>query len=156
MKNQWLVGLLLVLGAHIVCASSIEVREFKSKAQEQRYKTLIDKIRCITCANQSIAESNATIAGSLRAVVYQQMKQGKSEKQIINFLVARYGDYVMYDPPFKLSTAFVWIGPFVFLLIAWWVMRRVIRARALSNMTETSLSADEQARLKSLLEEKSS
>jgi cytochrome c-type biogenesis protein CcmH len=86
--------------------------------EEQRIRELEEKLRCLVCQNQSLADSNAELAGDLRREVREQVKAGKSDEQIIAFLVQRYGDFVRYEPPFKATTALLWLGPFVLLLVA--------------------------------------
>ena len=89
-----------------------------SNENEQRIRLLEEKLRCLVCQNQSLADSNAELAGDLRREVREQVATGRSDKQIIEFLVQRYGDFVLYDPPFKASTALLWIGPFLLLAVA--------------------------------------
>ena len=85
---------------------------------EQRIRQLEEKLRCLVCQNQSLADSGAELAGDLRKQVRDQVAAGRSDDEIIEFLVQRYGDFVRYEPPFKATTALLWIGPFVLLLAA--------------------------------------
>lgn len=85
---------------------------------EARYHALIGELRCLVCQNQSIAESNAPLAEDLRMQVRAQIAAGRSDAQIVEFLTARYGDYVLYRPPFKLRTGLLWLGPFLLLAAA--------------------------------------
>ena len=89
-----------------------------SNENEQRIRQLEEKLRCLVCQNQSLADSNAELAGDLRREVREQVKAGRSDKQIVDYLVQRYGDFVLYEPPFKATTALLWIGPFVLLAAA--------------------------------------
>ena len=82
-------------------------------ADEQRIRQLEEKLRCLVCQNQSLADSNAELAGDLRKQVRDQVAAGRSDDEIIDFLVQRYGDFVRYEPPFKATTALLWIGPFL-------------------------------------------
>jgi cytochrome c-type biogenesis protein CcmH len=79
---------------------------------------LSEKLRCLVCQNQTLAESNADLAIDLRREVKEQIKAGKSDAQIMDYLVARYGDFVLYQPPFKLTTLLLWVGPFALLALA--------------------------------------
>ena len=116
---------------------------------EQRIRKLEEKLRCLVCQNQTLADSNAELAGDLRAQVREQVKAGKSDEQIVDFLVARYGDFVLYRPPFKATTIALWAGPFVFLILGLWILlRRVARRPA----PEPQLSEAERARAAKLLE----
>jgi cytochrome c-type biogenesis protein CcmH len=84
-------------------------------ANEDRIRQLEEKLRCLVCQNQSLADSNAELAGDLRKQVRDQVAAGKTDDEIIDFLVQRYGDFVRYEPPFKATTALLWIGPFLLL-----------------------------------------
>src|SRR5437870_4686691 len=84
---------------------------------EKRVMDLAAEIRCLVCQNQSLADSNAELATDLRNQIREQMKKGASESEVVAFLVARYGDFVLYRPPLKASTLVLWLGPFVLLLL---------------------------------------
>jgi cytochrome c-type biogenesis protein CcmH len=96
---------------------------------EQRIRQLEEKLRCLVCQNQTLADSGAELASDLRRQVREQVAAGRSDEEIVNFLVQRYGDFVLYDPPFKASTALLWIGPFVLLLGAAVVLIVTLRRR---------------------------
>ena len=118
-------------------------------ALEGRVMTLAAKLRCLVCQNQSIAESDAPLAVDLRNQMREQMRQGKSERDVIDFLLARYGDFVLLRPPFKPTTLLLWIGPlllFVAGLIA--LLRQAVRPRAAA---EVELSETDRARALQLL-----
>ena len=96
-----------------------------SESTEQRIRQLEEKLRCLVCQNQSLADSNAELAGDLRKQVRDQVAAGRSDDEIVSYLVQRYGDFVLYEPPFKATTALLWVGPFLlfaaavgFLLVA--------------------------------------
>jgi cytochrome c-type biogenesis protein CcmH len=102
------------------------------KAQENnetRIRQLEEKLRCLVCQNQTLADSGAELAGDLRRQVREQVAAGRSDDEIVSFLVQRYGDFVLYDPPFKATTALLWIGPFVLLLGAAAVLIVTLRRR---------------------------
>jgi len=84
---------------------------------EADYNQLIKELRCLVCQNQNLAESNADLAQDLRRETYEMLKAGKSQQQVIEFMVARYGDFVLYRPRFKPSTYLLWLGPFLMLLL---------------------------------------
>jgi cytochrome c-type biogenesis protein CcmH len=90
---------------------------FSSQEEEQRFTDLIKELRCLVCQNQSLADSNADLAQDLREEIYNEMLEGKSNNEIIDYLVARYGDFVLYRPPLKPATYLLWTGPVLFLLI---------------------------------------
>lgn len=97
---------------------------------EARYQTLINQLRCLVCQNQTIADSNAPLAADLREQVKKQIEAGRSDAEIKAYLTDRYGDFVLYKPPFKPTTWLLWIGPFVLLLLAVLLALRFTRRRA--------------------------
>lgn len=149
--KRWL--LVLILGITSVTAQAkVEIREFSSVEQEQRYKSLINELRCLVCQNQNLADSDAELAQDLRKQTYAMIQQGKSDQEIIEFMVSRYGDFVLYRPPFKSSTAILWIGPFIILLLGILVLILFIRKRNSTVVTE--ISVQERKQLDDLLEGK--
>lgn len=96
---------------------AVEYKKFDDIQKEQTYQLLINELRCLVCQNQTIADSNAALAKDLRRQVYEMLQQGQSQQQIADFMTARYGDFVLYNPPFKLKTGLLWIGPVIFLLL---------------------------------------
>lgn len=108
-------------------ASNIEVYQFDSPEQERTYKALTTELRCLVCQNQDIADSNAELAQDMRRKVHSMLREGKDKKEIADFMVQRYGDFVLYKPPFGARTAVLWVGPFVFFILAVWLMLRSIR-----------------------------
>lgn len=102
---------------------------FSDPQLQARYEKLIAEVRCVTCQNQSIKDSNAFIASDLRREIRRMLGEGKSDAEITEFLVARYGDFVLYRPRFSGKTMFVWIAPFLFIFIAAIALVRVIRHR---------------------------
>jgi len=116
---------------------------------DKRTAALAEELRCLVCQNQTLAESNAPLAVDLRNQVREQLAQGASEREVREFMVARYGDFVLYKPPFKASTAALWLGPFALLLVGIVLLvRRVRRPRE----PEAALSAAERERAAKLLE----
>ena len=108
-----LVFLFLALPIH----AGIEINTFESPQQETDYNELVDELRCLVCQNQNLADSNAELAVDLRKEVHKMITEGSSKKEILNFMVTRYGDFVLYKPPVQSNTAVLWIGPFVILAI---------------------------------------
>lgn len=130
--------------------AAINPLPFKDAAEEARYKALIAELRCLVCQNQSLADSNADLADDLRREVYDKMREGKSDKEIIDFLVARYSDFVLYRPPVKSTTYMLWFGPFLLFATALAILVVVVRRRRAT--PEAELSTAEQARVRQLLE----
>ncbi|MEK6805343.1 MAG: cytochrome c-type biogenesis protein [Pseudomonadota bacterium] len=99
-----------------------------SEPQEARYQAWINQLRCLVCQNQTIADSNAPLAADLREQVRSQIEAGRSDDEIRSYVTARYGDFVLYNPPLKSSTGMLWIAPFVLLVLALgFVLRRLLR-----------------------------
>ena len=131
---QVLTGVLALTAA--LSAQSVELRSFKSAEEEARFKALSEELRCLVCQNQSLADSDAELARDLRREVHEMIDAGKSDEQILDFLVARYGDFVLYRPPLNASTLLLWIGPFVVLLGALIALIISIRKRAREESTD--------------------
>ena len=103
---------------------------FENKNLEERYYLLIEEIRCLVCQNQSLADSNAPLAQDLRNEVFKMIQTNKSNNEIMEFLVERYGDFVLYRPPLKKNTWLLWFGPFLFLIIGFFVAVFVIKKQS--------------------------
>lgn len=127
-----LISLLIIGLAH---ASTVEVYQFDDPAQEKIYKALVEELRCLVCQNQNIADSNAELAQDMRRKTYELIQQGQTKQQIANYMATRYGDFVLYKPPFKAKTAILWIAPFVLMALAVWFLIRTIRARRTQDET---------------------
>ena len=119
---------------------------------ERRAMDLAAVLRCLVCQNQTIADSNADLAVDLRNQIREQLAAGKTNDQIVDFMVARYGDFVLYRPPFKTTTALLWAGPFVLLVLALIVFVRSLRRRR-EQVAEATLNDKERARAAALLAE---
>jgi cytochrome c-type biogenesis protein CcmH len=110
-------------------ASAIEPYEFESELQRQRFKALAEELRCTVCQNQSLADSDAPLAQDLRDEVIRMLRDNRSDQEIRNFMVERYGDYVLYRPPVAGHTLLLWGGPIVLLLIGLVAAVFIIRKR---------------------------
>ena len=101
-------------------------------ALEARLKTMSQELRCLVCQNSTLADSSAPLAEDLRKEIRAQMRAGKSDQEVIDYLVERYGDFVRYRPPVNNSTALLWFGPFLILIIGGFVLYRVLKKHAVS------------------------
>jgi len=115
-----------------------------------RAVALSEKLRCLVCQNQTIAESNAELAQDLRRQIREQIAAGKSDKQIIDYMVARYGDFVLYQPPVKSTTLLLWAGPALLVLVGFIVLARAVRSRR-GVPDAPALSSEERERVARLL-----
>ena len=134
--------LLFLLTASMAAYPADIVYKFKDDTQEQRYQGLINELRCLVCQNQSLADSHAELAQDLRNEVYEKIIQGDTDETIIEFLVNRYGDFVLYRPPVKQTTWILWFGPFLILFIAIMVAFRIITTRKKAATEPRTLQGD--------------
>ena len=127
--KPWLLALVLVLAtATAWCQTSDPTPlRFHDAAEETRFRGLVTELRCVMCQNQSLADSNAQIAHDLRREVLTLMRQGNSDAQIRDYLVARYGEFVLYKPRVEGKTWLLWFGPALLLLAGGFVVARVVR-----------------------------
>lgn len=125
---------------------------FDTAEQEQRYQDLIEELRCLVCQNQNLADSHADLAQDLREEVHEMILDGKNNEEIIEFLVARYGDFVLYRPPVKKSTWLLWFAPFILLVFAVYAIFRFVRSR--TEISQPELSDDQREQLAQILREK--
>ncbi len=150
-----LVAALLLAFSAGAGAIIFEQREFENAAQLERYKTLIYELRCLVCQNQNLADSDADLAADLRREVYRMIVAGKSDDAIIDFMVTRYGDFVLYRPPLKAKTVLLWAGPFVLAIAGLAVLLVQLRQRK-ARSSATPLSDEERQRLDEMLEKSDS
>ena len=115
-----------------------------------RAVALSEKLRCLVCQNQTIADSNAELAQDLRRQIREQIAAGKSDKEIVDYMVARYGDFVLYQPPVKTTTLLLWAGPALLVAIGFIVLARTVRLRRAAS-DAPALSAEERERVARLL-----
>ncbi|ROP59379.1 cytochrome c-type biogenesis protein CcmH [Enterobacter sp. BIGb0383] len=129
---RWLLGM-LILAISGSALATIDVMQFKDEAQEQQFRQLTEQLRCPKCQNNSIADSNAMIATDLRQKVYELMQEGKSQKEIVDYMVIRYGNFVTYDPPLTPLTVLLWVVPIVAMGLGGWIIfarsRRRVRLK---------------------------
>jgi len=122
----------------------------QDEAVEKRMVAISEELRCLVCQNESLAGSRADLAQDLRREIREQIGQGKSDKEILDFMVGRYGDFVRYRPPLKGTTLLLWFGPFALLLAGIVALVIVLRRRG-RRVALASLSAEEQKQAEALL-----
>ena len=130
-------------------AYTLEEFTFEDPARAAEFRALVSELRCLVCQNESLAGSQAGVAQDLRMEVYRMMQEGRSRQDVVDFLVARYGDFVLYEPPLKPSTVILWFGPFLFVGIGGWLLFRTLQRKKAE--PEQDLSEAERARLQQLL-----
>ena len=134
----------LMAFGNTVHAQAIEPMPFANHAQELRFQHLTQQLRCPMCQNETLADSNAPIARDLRNQIFKLMQQGRSDDEIRQYLVARYSDYILYDPPLKAGTVLLWFGPLLILLGGGGVVLVALRKRKRQGVEATTVgeSAD--------------
>ena len=150
----WIMPAMVLIAACLFAPSGtatvFQPREFATKHDALRYQALTEELRCLVCQNQSLADSNAELATDLRQRIYTMITEGASNEEIIDFMVARYGNFVLYRPPLTRSTLLLWFGPLVLALIG--VTLLVIKIRNRSGVSPPQgLSELEQKRVAELL-----
>ncbi len=157
LKIKLTLGLVLLLCSFILSAA-IDVYQFDDPEKEQRFQELAYELRCPKCQNQNIADSNAEIAKDLRTKIQQMLDADKSNAEIIDYMVERYGDFVLYEPRVKPQTYLLWYGPGIFIVLGFFVVFMIIRARkpkqADSSENNSALTATEAKQLDALLHTK--
>ena len=155
-RTLCLLAAALCLAGPVAAAPAVEHVEASptqfDPVAHKRVLGISEQLRCLVCQNQSIADSNAELAVDLRNQVIEQVKAGKTNQEIVDYMVERYGDFVLYRPPFKLSTAILWLGPvclFLVGIIAFYINLR--RRKRLVNEATEPLSAQEKALADELL-----
>ncbi|HEY7866100.1 MAG TPA: cytochrome c-type biogenesis protein [Psychromonas sp.] len=133
--------------------STTDIFEFDNAQQEQTFHDLTKQLRCPKCQNQNIADSKAQLAKDLRNKTYQLVKEGKSEEQVVAYMVARFGNFVRYDPPMTPATIFLWLGPLLFILLGFYFLYGQVKKQ---KTQQDHLDPDEEKRLQKILGEKSS
>ena len=150
MKRIFLILTLCILpwGSN---ALAIDAYDFKNIEDAERFKKLSEELRCLVCQNQNLADSNAGLAIDLKDEVFGMIQQGKSNPEIKDFLVQRYGDFVLYDPPMKTTTLLLWLGPFIMLIGGVFILLRIVRTLSARRKESTTLDTDEQHHLDEML-----
>ena len=143
--------LLLAIAAVLcIAAASDPAERLRDPAQEARARALFTQVRCLVCQNESIDDSEAQLAGDLRHIIRQQVAAGRSDEQIRQFLVARYGEFVLLKPPFSLGNLALWVGPFVVVIVGGLLLAALLRRRSPAG----DLTREEETRLAALLQDR--
>ena len=149
MKKKWLFLTALLFSS--VAFSAIDALNFSSPQQESDYHQLTQSLRCPQCQNNNIADSNATIAVDMRGKVFELLQEGKSKNDVVEYMVARYGNFVTYDPPMTASTLVLWIAPLLLVLLGVvFLLRRKPKAQS-AVKSQDVLTDEDNARLAELL-----
>lgn len=148
-KTGAIFFLVLMFFSQIVAA--IGTKQFANEKMEEDYKSLIQELRCLVCQNQNLADSNAELAQDLRRQVIELLEKGSSRDEIVDYMVSRYGDFVMYRPPLKASTILLWFGPVLFFMVAGIVVVTFMRKQKTSD--DLDISDQQKQKAHSLLDD---
>jgi cytochrome c-type biogenesis protein CcmH len=148
--NKWMWIFFLILSSFQLQAA-IEIYQFEQPEQEKLYNQMIDELRCLVCQNQNLSASNAALARDLRKQTYQMVVDEQSHAQIVDYMTKRYGDFVLYRPPVKPSTALLWFGPIILLFIGVVVLISTLKKR--NKLIDEPLSDDQHKHIKKLLDD---
>ena len=130
--------------------AAIQSFEFDSVEQEQNFHDLTKVLRCPKCQNQNISDSNAELAKDLRNKTYELVKEGKTQDEVVDYMVARFGNFVRYDPPITPATIFLWVGPLLFIIFGFLVLYKQAKNKS---RKEDELDINEERRLKKILKQ---
>lgn len=145
---RWLAFLLIALPA--IASAAIDAYPFPNEELEARYNNLIEELRCPQCLNTNLAGSDAMIAQDLRREVHRLLLDGESDQEILDFMHARYGDFILYEPRVNRATFLLWFGPLILLIVGAAIAIMIVRQRRAEDAP--GLSDDEASRLDRLLE----
>lgn len=144
---------LFLLGLQLnIAQARVEFREFSKPETEARYNKLVDELRCLVCQNQNLKGSNSDLAKDMRNKVFDMISAGKTNQEIADHMVERYGDFVLYKPPFKSITLMLWLGPLLFFIVAIIAVFGVVKSRNKPDTVE-ELSDEEHQRALKLLKD---
>jgi len=141
--------ILIFMQLSLPLQARVAAYDFDTLQQEEAYQELVSELRCLVCQNQNIADSNAELAQDLKRKTYEMVMEGKSKNEIADFMVQRYGDFVLYRPPVTSTTLLLWSGPFIIFVIGMIFLIRVIKAKQRDSSNE--LTAEEKAKAEDLL-----
>jgi len=146
-----IILVLLIFPIHLYAVDKNPI-EFADAEQEKRFSELIEELRCVVCQNQSVADSNAELAQDVRDIVRNKIREGQTDEEITNFMVERYGDFVLYNPPLKPKTYVLWLGPLVLVLIGLIVLVYFIRRHTQITSMPPTLTEEERHKIKQVLD----
>lgn len=153
-KFFWCILLFFCL-INFANAATVDLYVFDNPKQERQFQKLNQNFRCLVCQNETLADSNAPLAKDLRFEIYRMIKQNKSDQEIIDYLVDRYGDFVLFKPRFAVPTLVLWLGPFIMLMLAlvrlYWLIHQ--RRKQAKKSAAYTFSEEDRQRIKHLLRE---
>ena len=150
-KFQSLVLVCMLLGLSGVASAAIDAYEFADVQSQERYRILVDELRCPQCLNTNLAGSDSMIAKGLRREIHRMIQEGKSDDEIRQFMYERYGDFILYRPRVNENTALLWFGPILLLMIGLWLLHRFIFSRDRERVSE--LTDTDQNKLREILKD---
>ncbi len=149
-KAKFFIGFFIVIISCYTYAASQDIYPFNNHAQQKQFQQLTEQLRCLVCQNESLADSNAGLANDLRKEVYNMVIAGDNDVQIKQYLINRYGDFILFKPAINRTTYILWFSPFFILIVAFLMVFIFIKQRKKMNATVT-FSAEEESHLRDLL-----
>jgi cytochrome c-type biogenesis protein CcmH len=150
--SLFVLTLSLILSVNQVKASPVDTYEFHDEVTKIRFQSLSRELRCPKCQNQNLADSNSPIAADLRKELYELLQQGKADIEIVNFMVNRYGEFVLYRPRVSELTYILWFGPAVLILFGFIVVTIIVRRKPVAKEALV-LTKEQQDKLENLLKD---
>lgn len=151
--KKLMLAIIASLTFSMAATAAIEVYEFDSVEQEQQFKDLGNTLRCPKCQNNTIADSNAELAQDLRHKVYEMTKQGKSEDEIVDYMIARYGNFVTYNPPLTPLTSILWLGPLAVVVVGFGFIIVRSKRNKKAKVADENWDSSKEERFNALLDE---
>ncbi|SES62475.1 cytochrome c-type biogenesis protein [Thalassotalea agarivorans] len=152
MKPIITLVLFIIVSATFAVNASSDTYVFQDEVTKKRYQSLVKELRCPKCQNQNLADSNSEIAIDLRQQVYDMLQQGRSDQEIVQFMVERYGEFVLYRPKISPLTYVLWFGPIVLVIVGFIALILILRKKP--EKKAKTLTAEQQQKLEDLLKEK--
>ncbi|MEE8057595.1 MAG: cytochrome c-type biogenesis protein [Pseudomonadales bacterium] len=149
--------LIFLLGFSLLANAVVEIYEFENDALHKRYQQFVDELRCPKCQNQNLSGSNSPIAEDLRRELHRLLHEGRSDQHIVDYMVARYGEFILYRPRFNAETAVLWLAPVIFLVLGIGIVVMVYlrqKKTARPDGQSDTLDTSEQQQLQNLLADK--
>ena len=151
-RSHRVILALLLMFASLTAYAAVDAFEFETDEQQERFRTLSNEFRCPMCQNTNLTGSGGGVAEDLRREIYFMIVDGKTDEEIEQFMLERYGDFIFYRPRLMTETILLWFGPLGFLLLGGWIIAGIIRRARPQEQVNAALSDAEQERLRKLLE----
>jgi cytochrome c-type biogenesis protein CcmH len=147
-----LLAVFLLMGLSLDVRAAVDAFEFDTEEQQQRFRQMSNDFRCPMCQNTNLTGSVGGVAEDLRREIYLMIMEGRTDNEIEQFMLERYGDFILYRPRLMIETVLLWFGPLIFLLLGGWVIMGIIRRARPQSREQVHLSNEEQEQLRNMLD----